>query len=163
MLIQGREPWDFPPGTSNLIVPCHLLPFCLRARLSTSPQGHANTGPPSSDNWIILNHSINLLPLLGSKVNLVHKVVCHNLWHCSELTSNSFCHQLKDCTRGPACYGLFTTNHILDITANHFANHACVLKVFGCTVLSWPFKTSVGLHLFLYNMRNQLADRETLV
>lgn len=29
-------------------------------------------------------------------MNLVQEVVCHNLWHRSELTGNGFCHQLED-------------------------------------------------------------------
>lgn len=100
MLIQAREPWGFPPGTSNLIVPCHLLPFCLRTRLSTSPQGHTNTTPPPIHTLLLqiigLFRIIALLSCLGSEVNLVQEVVCHNLWHRSELTGNGFCHQLED-------------------------------------------------------------------
>lgn len=45
-LIQHTELWGGSPGTGNLYVPCHLLPFCLRSSLSTPlTQGHTNALP----------------------------------------------------------------------------------------------------------------------
>lgn len=52
---------------------------------------------------------------LGSEVNLVHRVVCHDLWHHSELTSKSFCPQLKSHTNSfISCY--VTTNDKSQLT-----------------------------------------------
>lgn len=82
-----REQWGFPSGTSNLIVPCHLLLFSLRNRLSTSPQGHANTSPPPHLHIIGLFRIIatTYCPVWGQKwPQCTQGGVCRDLWYRRE-------------------------------------------------------------------------------